>query len=77
MVIVNVTREIEKLSLRLAFAFYYNILADITSPTMLAVFVRITIARAPAVKVGVESSKLVISGYMLPSVLSHIVGVMC
>jgi len=44
---------------------------------MSAVFVRIAIARAPVVKLGVESSKLVISGYMLPSVLSHIVGVMC
>ncbi|HDK27963.1 MAG TPA: hypothetical protein ENG48_12860 [Candidatus Atribacteria bacterium] len=38
---------------------------------MSAVFVRIAIARAPVVKLGVESSKLVISGYMLPSVLSH------
>lgn len=48
------------------FVFYYGILADITPPVMLAVFAGAAIARAPAMKVGVESTKLAIPGYMLP-----------
>lgn len=48
------------------FVFYYGILADITPPVMLAVFAGAAIARAPAMKVGIESTKLAISGYMLP-----------
>jgi len=48
------------------FVFYYGILADITPPVMLAVFAGAAIARAPAMKVGIESTKLAIPGYMLP-----------
>jgi TRAP-type uncharacterized transport system fused permease subunit len=48
------------------FVFYYGILADITPPVMLAVFAGAAIARAPAMKVGVESTKLAIPGYTLP-----------
>ena len=48
------------------FVFYYGILADITPPVMLAVFAGAAIAKAPALKVGIESTKLAIPGYMLP-----------
>lgn len=48
------------------FVFYYGILADITPPVMLAVFAGAAIARAPALKVGVESMKLALPGYILP-----------
>jgi len=48
------------------FVFYYGILADITPPVMLAVFAGAAIARAPAMKVGIESTKLAIPGYTLP-----------
>ncbi len=48
------------------FVFYYGILADITPPVMLAVFAGAAIARAPALKVGVESIKLALPGYILP-----------
>ena len=48
------------------FVFYYGILADITPPVMLAVFAGAAIARAPAMKVGLESTKLAIPGYTLP-----------
>ena len=48
------------------FVFYYGILADITPPVMLAVFAGAAIARAPALKVGIESMKLAIPGYILP-----------
>ena len=48
------------------FVFYFGILADITPPVMLAVFAGAAIARAPYLKVGVESMKLAIPGYVLP-----------
>lgn len=48
------------------FVFYYGILADITPPVMLAVFAGAAIARAPALKVGIESMKLALPGYILP-----------
>ncbi len=48
------------------FVFYYGILADITPPVMLAVFAGAAIARAPALKVGMESMKLALPGYILP-----------
>jgi len=48
------------------FVFYYGILADITPPVMLAVFAGAAIAKAPAMKVGIESTKLAIPGYTLP-----------
>lgn len=48
------------------FVFYYGILADITPPVMLAVLAGAAIARAPSMKVGIESMKLAIPGYILP-----------
>ncbi|MEA1939729.1 MAG: TRAP transporter permease, partial [Candidatus Caldatribacteriota bacterium] len=48
------------------FVFYYGILADITPPVMLAVFAGAAIAKAPAFKVGLESTKLSVPGYLLP-----------
>ena len=53
------------------FVFYYGILADITPPVMLAVFAGAAIARAPSMKVGIESMKLAIPGYILPFIFIY------
>jgi TRAP transporter 4TM/12TM fusion protein len=64
--LIRLMAENSHLILPHLFVFYYGILADITPPVMLAVFAGAAIARAPALKVGVESMKLALPGYILP-----------
>ncbi len=64
--LIRLMAENSPLILPHLFVFYYGILADITPPVMLAVFAGAAIARAPALKVGVESMKLAVPGYILP-----------
>lgn len=64
--LIRLMAENSPLILPHLFVFYYGILADITPPVMLAVFAGAAIARAPAFKVGVESMKLALPGYILP-----------
>jgi TRAP transporter 4TM/12TM fusion protein len=64
--LIRLMAENSPLILPHLFVFYYGILADITPPVMLAVFAGAAIARAPALKVGVEAMKLALPGYILP-----------
>ncbi len=64
--LIRLMAENSPLILPHLFVFYYGILADITPPVMLAVFAGAAIARAPALKVGMESMKLALPGYILP-----------
>jgi len=64
--LIKLMAENSPLILPHLFVFYYGILADITPPVMLAVFAGAAIARAPAFKVGLESTKLALPGYLLP-----------
>jgi TRAP-type uncharacterized transport system fused permease subunit len=64
--LIKLMAENSHLILPHLFVFYYGILADITPPVMLAVFAGAAIARAPALKVGAESMKLALPGYILP-----------
>ncbi len=64
--LIRLMAENSALILPHLFVFYYGILADITPPVMLAVFAGAAIARAPALKVGVEAMKLALPGYILP-----------
>lgn len=64
--LIKLMAENSHLILSHMFVFYYGILADITPPVMLAVFAGAAIAKAPPMKVGLESTKLAIPGYILP-----------
>src|SRR6056297_2960867 len=64
--LIRLMAENSPLILPHLFVFYYGILADITPPVMLAVFAGAAIARAHALKVGMESMKLALPGYILP-----------
>ncbi|MDD3517720.1 MAG: TRAP transporter permease [Chromatiales bacterium] len=48
------------------FVFYFGIMADLTPPVALAAFAASPIARAPALRIGVNCLRIAIAGFVIP-----------
>ncbi|WP_142847762.1 TRAP transporter permease [Telmatospirillum sp. J64-1] len=48
------------------FVFYFGIMADLTPPVALAAFAASAIAKAPALKIGVQCVRIAIAGFVVP-----------
>ncbi|MDE2567078.1 MAG: TRAP transporter permease [Burkholderiales bacterium] len=48
------------------FVFYFGIMADLTPPVALAAFAAASIARAPAMQIGVKATQIAIAGFVIP-----------
>jgi len=48
------------------FVFYFGIMADLTPPVALAAFAASSIAREPAMKIGVKAVQIAIAGFVVP-----------
>lgn len=48
------------------FVFYFGIMADLTPPVALAAFAASAIARAPALKIGVQCMRIAVAGFVVP-----------
>ena len=48
------------------FVFYFGIMADLTPPVALAAFAAAPIARAPAMKIGIQAVQLAVAGFVVP-----------
>jgi len=48
------------------FVFYFGIMADLTPPVALAAFAASSIAREPAMKIGIKAIQIAIAGFVIP-----------
>lgn len=48
------------------FVFYFGIMADLTPPVALAAFAAASIAKEPAMKIGVKATQIAIAGFVIP-----------
>ncbi len=48
------------------FVFYFGIMADLTPPVALAAFAAAPIARAPAMKIGIQAVQIAVAGFVVP-----------
>ncbi len=48
------------------FVFYFGIMADLTPPVALAAFAAASIAREPAMKIGIKATQIAIAGFVIP-----------
>ena len=48
------------------FVFYFGIMADLTPPVALAAFAASSIAKAPAIKIGMKATQIAIAGFVVP-----------
>ncbi len=48
------------------FVFYFGIMADLTPPVALAAFAAASIAKAPAIRIGIKATQIAIAGFVVP-----------